>query len=188
MLVLAAKEKCRVNSQYCFIHHLCCVMDHQWNLWLENCLLSLRCFYATLNRKFKKSLPSLLAATACKCSLHLQANRPGTLLLLSAVSKQSVIVTNYLQMHFTCFDLLISVWLVSLWEDKAMLNWYLFLWLSNATLGVDWWTCSMCPAAKSVCSYKLFLQEWLSTSLTSPWGRKASFTELGSDRNSVSLH
>lgn len=28
-------------------------------------------------------------------------------------------------MHFPCFDLLISVWLVSLWEDKATLNWYL---------------------------------------------------------------
>lgn len=30
-------------------------------------------------------------------------------------------------MHFPCFGLLISVWLVSLWEDKAVLNWYLYV-------------------------------------------------------------
>lgn len=53
MVVLAAKEKGSHSSQYCFIHHLCRAVDHQQNLYLENHLLSLHCFYATLSSKFK---------------------------------------------------------------------------------------------------------------------------------------
>jgi len=66
------KERFRGRSQYRFIHHLRCVMDHQPNLWSENHSIPLHCFYATLNMKFTP--PLLFAATVRKCSHHLQAN------------------------------------------------------------------------------------------------------------------